>query len=449
MRKSICRWMGVAALLGLCAAVRADEPAIYAPAVLAEWHDEFRDVLNGHLARYRELLSPADRAQIELLRLQLPRDGEKWPFQFQVGHGVLEMPVASLMFLKDIAMAEAWLKTQDWSTSTLSDYMGALRHGRLNGVAPARRVPLAALGVPADAAQDPRVLDRRNDTLDKLMLFLLAHELGHLLQPGALEPQRRCQQKPPLPSCSHEALRASERAADEIAVVLMLRAGFVPNPAALLFTLNARYLDGDAAPTHPVDADRVLALRSAIDQRADAFARVTRDPVQGRSRLQALSKSLQELAHGLASPTLVQHQSAVAKTLEPEDLLPRRTPVPVLRPGPLALLATAPGTGYHRGELRVGPGAESLGMEVLWASSPSIGAAQIVIDGIRGHWSRRITTDGRASYVMDVGGDLYDVSFDGVPGEQPIDGIWRSRSNPSVTGRILLRRPTPQERIKV
>lgn len=449
MFHSICRGMGTAALLGLCVGARADQQAIYAPSVLAEWHDEFRDVLSGHLARYRESLSPGDRAQVELLRLYLPQDGEKWPFQFQVGYGMLEMPVASLMFLKDMAMAEAWLKTQQLSPSTLSDYMGALRHGRLSGVAPARRAPLAALGVPADAANDPLVLERRNDTLDKLLLFLIAHELGHLLQPGALEPQRRCQHKPPLPSCSHEALRASERAADEIAVVLMLRVGFVPNPAALLFALQARYQDGDAAPTHPVDADRVLALRNAIDQRADAFARATRDPVQGLVRLQELSKSLKDLADGLADPGLVKHQSAIARTLEPEDLLPRHTPVPTLRPGLSARFASAPGTGYHRGELHVGPGAEPLDMQVLWAASPTTGTAQIVLNGIRGHWTRSVTTGGRVTYVMDVGGDLYDVSFDGVPGEQPVEGFWRSRSDPAASGRIILRRASPLTRIKV
>lgn len=450
----------VAALLGAAAiTAQAAEPAIYPPPLLAEWQGEFESVLNGTLHEVvLKRLTSEEAARVRGIQLAFPLDGRLWPFDFTVQGGVapvITMPIASLMFLKDVSLAESWLHVNGWSTGALLDYMGALRFGRLAGVAPGRRGPLAALGIPADAANDRRVLDRRNETLDKLVLFIIAHELGHLLQPDGLAPQARCQRAGGL-GCDRDALRRSEMAADEIAVDLMRRVGSVPNAAALFFALDSRYLglpaepgaDGErsrgAALTHPVDAERVRALRAAIDDRQPAFVRQLRDPSVGLARLRELSDSLRELADGLANPLLARHQTFVAKTLEPQDLLPRSTPVPTLRPGLEAQTATGPATGYHRGEMRMGSTGAPMSVEVLWNTSSAADGAQVMVQGIRGRLSGR-----NGSYVLDLGGDVYDLRLGAEPAEQPIEGTWRSRGQPSVGGVITLRRLTLAERLKV
>ncbi len=446
-----------------CVAAGAGPGAPYPSAVLMEWKPEFESKLP---ANARDLLlrnlTAQEAARLGGLRFEFPTDEHQWPFHyFARSDGTIELGVASLMFAKDIALAEAWLSVNRWSTSTLLDYMGALRFGRLDALAPARRTPLAALGIPADAARDPRVLDRRNETLDKLLLFVVAHELGHLLQPGGLEPQRRCIRSWGV-ACDAAALRRSEAAADEVAVELMRRAGLVPNAAALLFALDARHAGSPAEVrdearrtdllaklSHPVDADRIRSLRDAIERRRDAFAQAMADVAEGRSRIQALLDELGRLAAGLADPMLAQHQASVSKTLVPEDLQPRRGPLPTLRPDLLVLYESLPERGYHKGEMRFGPDGVPMQIEVLWQANAGGRGAQVMLEGIRGQLSAGAAAPGQVGYVLDLGGDLYDLSFDRAPGALGATGRWRSRADPAVGGTITLRRADPADRLKV
>ena len=103
------------------------------------------------------------------------------------------------------------------------------------------RLPLAALGVPANANDNPSVLERRNENLSKGILFIMGHELGHLVH--GLDAHVACRrssggERPA--SCDLAAMQRAEAAADAFAVDLFRRMGLVPSASNFFFLMSSR-----------------------------------------------------------------------------------------------------------------------------------------------------------------------------------------------------------------
>lgn len=427
------RWLALftGAALALAAAPGTAQgwPAgpAYPKPLIAEWQGEFEGmVLDNYRRLFAPVLTPPEAARLRGLRFVFSTDPAAVLMQFQSrSDGVIIMPVASLLLLKDLALAEAWLHVQGYAIASVLDYVGLLRMGRLVSLPENERLPLAALGVPPSAAEDPRVLERRNETLSKMVLFLLGHELGHLLQDRGLEPQARCERAlrvPGAPACDTGALQRSEQTADAIAVDLMRRVGLIPNSAAYFFLLNSRlsaapteFVDDKAwqaylaRQTHPLDSQRVAHLRDSVRTNRDAFVSALSNPITAPGRIDGLVKDLDALVRLMDDPAVVGLQQAWARTLEARDLKPRRDILPNLRPEAADLAARAPWSGYFSGNVAVAGSGERRAIEILWRATATRLHAEVMLMGIRGRAEGRVPDGTQASLAMDLGGTEYEL----------------------------------------
>lgn len=181
--QTVNRWFGcvVVALLFFSNVANAATVPLYSKTTIAEWEPEFRSMIEENYARlFQPKLSNDEARRLRAIRFVFPVDPENVLFKFSSSpDGTVRMPVASLLFLKDLANAQAWLELSSYSAQPVLDYFAIIRQGRLAEWPQAERLPMTALRVPAEEIKTGRVLARRNDILEKTLFFILAHELGH------------------------------------------------------------------------------------------------------------------------------------------------------------------------------------------------------------------------------------------------------------------------------
>ncbi len=452
-------WLAVALVATAPATVSAQPRTlpVYADATIREWQPEFRDVVHDNYKRMvAPQLSPVEAERLRTLRWEFPADPARVLFDFYTrGDGAVFLPVASLLLLKDVAAAEAWLTVNGYSSQAVLDYLSVIRMDRLGQWPVRERLPLAALGVPANASDNPRVLERRNENLSKSVLFIMGHELGHLVH--GLDAQAACagpagDARPA--GCDLAALQRSEAAADAFAVELFRRMGLVPSASNFFFVMSSRLhklpfeFSSDAqwqayakAQTHPLDSARVAHVAALIKADRTAFASLL-SPATGGARVDGLVDELRRLAQLLNDRNLGGLQVAWGKTVEPQDLKPRRSITPTLRPEAADLAASAAFIGYFRGELRPqGTGDNRQPLEVLFrVGSGSILVGEAMLMGIRGRLDGQIDPPRRALLTLDIGGDLYDMTLETATDGRAVAGVYQSRTDRSATGRLQLTR---------
>jgi hypothetical protein len=423
---------------------------LYPESTIREWQPEFSQMVKEN---YEKVLFPqltaAEAQRLRSLRWDFPLDPSLFALQFWAREdGTITLPVASLLFLKDIANADAWLALNGYPSQTVLDYLTILGRGRL-GEWPARdRLPLAALGIPEKGLREPMVLERRNEILSKSILFVMGHELGHLvhgMRTGTPCDERRQGTGPP-PGCDFSVLQNQEARADRFAVELFRRIGLVPSASNFIFVAFSRInrlraeFPSDvewqryaAQQDHPLDAKRVHGVAAAIEAERSAFASMVRP--QARAELDRRIEGLNDLARFLDDPDLSALQLAWAKTLAPQDIKPRRSIVPTLRPQAADLAATLPFTGYFRGEMRPATSSDGQPLEILFRAS----SAELMLMGIRGRLDGTVDTTNRAIGTLDIGGDIYDVQLEARDANS-VAGVYQSRAQPSASGQLRLNR---------
>jgi len=185
MRLCVAAAIAVSTAATALAQPAATSLPIYSADTIREREPEFRSVIIGNYERLmRPTLNPAEARKLRAVRWSFPTNEQQVLFEFyanSAGNGTITMPVASLLLLKDLATAEAWLTVNGYSTFSLLDYVTIVRLNRLAQWPASDRLPARALGIPEDALNDERVRARRNEVLSKSILFIVAHELGHLL----------------------------------------------------------------------------------------------------------------------------------------------------------------------------------------------------------------------------------------------------------------------------
>jgi hypothetical protein len=402
-------------------------------------------------------LGPQEVQRLRALKWEFPTDPSAVLFEFHAREdGTIVMPVASMLFLKDLATAEAWLTVNGYSAQTLFDYVTVIRMDRLGQWPTRERLPLASLGVPPDANDDPRVRERRNETLSKTVFFIVGHELGHLVH--GLSAQAACARPgggPRPAGCSLAALQRSETAADEFAVELFRRMGLVPNASAFFFAIASRLhrlsfefaseLDWQAyarESTHPLDSARIAHVADRLAANRAAYVSAANVPGAAQ-RIDNLINDLRELARLTSDRDLGGLQVSWGKTLEPQDLKPRRSLTPGLRPQATDLTASGDFSGYFRGELRSEPAGTAQPLELLLRrrAGPAI-AGELMLMGIRGRLDGRLDGAGRARMTVDIAGDIYDVSLEMSGENRVVTGSYQSRADRSAGGRLYLTRET-------
>ncbi|MDZ7754076.1 MAG: hypothetical protein U5S82_21155 [Gammaproteobacteria bacterium] len=345
----------LAVLLGLCIATAAAQVR-YSDAELSERLPNYRDDLG---VNYREVMlpriTPRERAALENARIQFPlrMEGDGL-FGYYSAYGTdgpkIVMPVSSLRFLSDLCVATAWLWANGYSQSTLHDYLGMLKYRRPQDLGLiAMPQPLPALGVPDNATDEPAVERVRSQCFSTAVVFVLAHEMGHLILG-----HRGYEGVTP------EQAQANEAAADDFALDLMSRLGDLPFGVLFFFTYAA-YIEphrgdfgGDdawrthvAGKTHPLSAGRILALADGIEQRAGRFAAGT---MQARS----LAADLRVVGETLADPDIQQLLRLQGQSVRPYMLASRKGDVWEVSPPPEPL-PDGPFSGFFTGWMGSGP----------------------------------------------------------------------------------------------
>lgn len=186
------------------------------------------------------------------------------------------VPLESVLFLDDLAIATAWFEAQGCDAGYLQAYLAALLGGE--DMPP----PLAAFGIDRQTAlADPFVDDVSAKILSTVVNYLMAHEVGHVLlgHVGGLGGGAESQ--------------GQEIEADAFALDFFTATGTPPLGMAIYFNA-ARWLDpaDTDAGTHPVSRDRLRAISERLAGDPGAFASGYSDPVAGAAMVAQVADDL-------------------------------------------------------------------------------------------------------------------------------------------------------------
>ncbi|MFM1814562.1 MAG: hypothetical protein RLZ98_1257 [Pseudomonadota bacterium] len=247
---------------------------MYSPAEIARDVPRLKQAVEKIFAvGIRPHLAPAELSGLGDVRIEFPPPAPDSTFlNFYAyrsgGRATVVMPLLSLKQLEDLATAYAWLQVNGKSLSTIDLYCAMLRHKPLAGFAGGRYPPiLPALGVPANANDDPNV-DRLSLPLrNEAYAFILVHELAHVLF-----------RHQPYSRISRARARADELQSDRFALEVLTRTNTPPMGAFLFFQAQVyamphrgqyaseaewlRYLEKYA--THPLSTERIELMAATM-----------------------------------------------------------------------------------------------------------------------------------------------------------------------------------------
>lgn len=335
------RLLVLLALLGAPATPSAkDMASLYDEATLGAWQQRYAENILWNVNNVIwPRLDGGERQRLGQVSLCFPLRGPtRDPLEFYARLGpatdacaefsppVVVLPIQSIKFFDDLSVAHAWLWRNGYSPETALEYASMLKYGapgRFGGRYPA---PLPALQIPDDALADPTVDEESQKLLKSAIVFLVLHELGHVLHGH-----------PGYDAVSAAEAQSNERAADDFALAVMRRIGVAPFGMVFWFE-TAAYLSpnrGDFADdetyaawlrgaTHPVTDDRLRAIAAELRQSPEDFALEFPDPESGRQAILATAGEIDRIADTMADPGVQELIARRGRLIEPSGLAPRR-----------------------------------------------------------------------------------------------------------------------------
>lgn len=293
-------FLAIAALVPVTHA--ADWRGFYEESVLRHWQKEMPP---GIRENFEEViwpkLTPKEKAAAGAVELKFPLELQDSLLNFYAlwggGKSSITLPISSLRFYGDIALAYAWLNRNGRSLDPVTEYLGMVKYqwpDKLKGTACR---PLEALGIPASARDDESVQRVFQRAFGQAVVFILGHELGHLVS-----------KHPRYDTITPEQAQKNEAEADAFALEIMRRIGEPPLGMVLYFTVRAHLespeiRDGKvvnySGSTHPLTSDRLRAIAAGIVENAAAFSRTSTDAAKTTAALKSVADKLKEIANGL------------------------------------------------------------------------------------------------------------------------------------------------------
>ena len=349
---------------------------IYPIPLQQEWQQEFLEVT---LENYRGLMEPAltpqEMDRLSNVRFEFPVGPHDQNFNFySSSENRVVMPVASLLFFKDLAFAAAWLSLKGYSIIPLLDYASVFANGGLVRWPEEKRFPKDALGIPADAGSNAEVVKRYQEMVVDIVLFVLAHELGHIMQ-GFEEIgdyDRHCWEDRPKKKgrkkdsdCLRKLgrLRQVEQSADSFALELFRRINRPPLGLPIFFSITSRLQPvGEFALSnkdwdlwvlgkreHPLDGRRIQAAANFIAANRADFEKGLRNPATASTRITNSVSEFTKLASLVDDRSLFVTQADCTLTYGPEDLMPRKGAVLDVVPRDGERFVAKPWSGVYEG----------------------------------------------------------------------------------------------------
>jgi hypothetical protein len=281
-------------------------------------------------AEYQETILPqltdAERTALGAIKIDIPVSGPNGdPFEFYTDGGGIYLPALSLRFYADLCVANAWVNAHGFDGTTVRDYVGVLfREAALSPRAPLLPV-FRTLGVPANARDEAAVSNRADRNFGNTVVFLLAHELGHVLK------KHRTDLRDPVQR------RTQEIEADQFAIEVMRRMGQLPlglefwfdverirHVAPVKFPTEAEWQNYLAGLRHPVTNERLQALAAAIEKAPDSFARHQTNQALWTQRSKMFAQMFRLSAPFAANPVARVAEYSRVRELRLADLKPRK-----------------------------------------------------------------------------------------------------------------------------
>uniref|UniRef100_UPI00356451DF hypothetical protein n=1 Tax=Immundisolibacter sp. TaxID=1934948 RepID=UPI00356451DF len=327
------RWL-LCLLAALAGSTLANDFAtLYAPAQLDRTRER---TVPGVLANFRDVVWPAltaaEREQLGQVDLSFPALGPNGPLDFYATAppATINLPLTSLRFYADICLAAASLNRTGQSPQPVYDYLAMLKHRPAADFADDRYpAPLAALGIPESARDDPRLDQIFYHCYASTVVFILGHELAHLYyqDPGYA------------PGVPRAVAKRNETRADAFALELMRRLAAPPigTPVFFMalahleanrydFRTEAEFQAALAEATHPLTSARLRAIAGALRERAADFARADADPGATRDSLSQVGSEIERIAALLDDPDIQQGIGLTAQSTDPAVFVQRHSP---------------------------------------------------------------------------------------------------------------------------
>jgi len=212
------------------------------------------------------------------------------PMNFYAAQGgKVVLPLSSVKMVSDLTMAVAWLNRHRLPEKKVFDYaaMLAFRGPAPDGV---HKLPLAALGIPDEAQDDREVEDLFQKLYGDTMVFIMAHELGHLFHKHSA-------------NVSVERSRQQESEADAFAVELMARLHAPPVGIVFYFNMAAPF-ECPARSTHPMSGQRISRLVAALRDNSRLFAADKPSPQREMQLIESVAQGLEQVSKLLDDPDI-------------------------------------------------------------------------------------------------------------------------------------------------
>ena len=295
---------------------------MYDPDTLAYWQGRYRTSSQRMLDEaIFPVLTPEERQALQGVQLKVPIETKFTGFYAQFPPPEVVLPTGALKFLDDLCIAYAWLWANGYSLETIEEYVAMLSYKPLSEFGGRYPTPFEALGIPANALDDPEVDSLSLRFFNSARAFILAHELAHIrfAHPGGQV--------------------VDEIQADDFALEVMARVHTLPMGAVLFFqglahlNPNRAQFVSDAEwesflqnqNTHPLNGDRIYAIADFLASRRADFA----DPSDPNSATtvelaQLFGQEFCQLGDYLNDPDLQRCVGEMAANSDLSDLQPRR-----------------------------------------------------------------------------------------------------------------------------
>lgn len=293
------------------------------------------------------ILTPEEKRSLAGIALVFPLEDGSHPMNFYASSDgakkTITLPISSLRFFGDIALAYAWLYESGYSLEPITDYLAMLKYQWHRGLLAGRQYkPREVLGIPADATANARVASQFQNIFGTTIVFVLGHELGHLYHKHELTKNR-------------ERSRQQEEEADRFGLEIMRRIAAAPVGMVQYFTILALlepyksdpdYIESSNASTHPVTSSRLRAIGSGLRSLAPDFTRTgTR-----AATLEKISTDVETLIKYFDDDGTQDVLRRIGLAAKPELLGPRKPGAKIVVAPRAEAQPRAPFSGQYRGK---------------------------------------------------------------------------------------------------
>jgi hypothetical protein len=270
----------------------------------------------GLRSNFEQVVLPrlTDRERQQLGRINLDLSRREYPdhplnFYAATGGNVV-LPLSSVKLVSDLSLALAWYNRKRLPEQKVFDYaaMLAFRGPAPDGV---KALPLAALGVPDDADNDPAVNGLFQKLFGTTMVYIMGHEIGHLFHGHRA-------------NVGEVRSRQQEGEADAFAVELMARMGEPPIGISFYFMMAAPFECAERS-THPLSGERITRLVAALRDNAALFARDKPSPQQERQLVESIAQELGKVAKLVDDPDIRQSMRLAGLSSKVADFAANRS----------------------------------------------------------------------------------------------------------------------------